>query len=826
MVHVSTRALVLTGTLGILCTALVGVSVAADAVIMTDGFVITGRAFKERNPRGYSFDCVDDGPKVIIYSAHSRKGGKVEKDIGKTELTAYKRDYPRGTLLRAPQAGELHAGDFDENWRRTLEVRRPDGNFHEVKQLITFLDPNTCYVASTTHNWRVAYHTAEMDPDQILKLLQNHPDLKEEPGKVDLGKRLAIATFLKDTGWLAAARRELDLAGKAVTGNWGEQRERADQLLAELDTAETKLVVDELEAMVNSGRYETASRIIANYSPPSKDPEQTTRLSVVKAQIETIQPKFDETARLLDSLIDRVTGGPAAHASIAGGLVTPTIPRPKMQEPLLTLVEAGRAVLTDLHPDTANRIELFRLSAEQEQKRLNSGKKPINTPESLLALAVTGWLKGLAEPNPESAVRCWKTREMAITYFRQDIGNERRKLLDEYLSTGSALPPDELAQVISLLPPPFPEDLSQTLGVETNVPDSNVKGIYKRETGTSIDAANAGVPFFLKLPPEYHHGRSYPLLIALTHTTLPPEKLVSLLAPYTDRNGYILAALDWTNQFDDLYDHSGDDHPRVTAIVQDLLKRFQIDSDKVFLFGIGEGATFAFDMGASHPDLFAGVVTFGGTPRGEQFMHYWRNTQKLPYYVVTGEHGGGSAEAVRKVYEYWMPRGFPSMMTMYKGRGIEWYSVELPRIFDWMGRKTRARGTASLRLNERFFEPWQILRPQDNRFYWVGTTEVKPGHLLNERTVRNGVSPASIGADILQGNKIAIRAFGVRNVVIWLERNMIDWTRDVSVTVNGRTPFGFRPVMMEPDLHLMFENVYRNQDRKMLFLGRLEFTVP
>lgn len=829
MIPVSARVVLRAGCVGILGFAMLGVAVAADAVIMRDGFVITGRVTKERNLRGYSFDVVDDGPKVIIYSAHSRKGGKVEKNVPRPEYTAYKRAGRVGNSP-PPAAGEFHAGDFDEHWRRTLEVRRPDGNYHEVKQLITYLDPYACQVDATSHRWRLAYHTSEMDPDQILRLLRNHPDLKEEEGKPDLAKRLAIVQFLKDTGWLAAARRELESLPKLIPGNWpADQVERSDKLREELDTAETKYIIDELEAALKSGRYETASRYLAGYSPKSKDPAEITRLSVVKAQIETIRPKFEQTAHLLDDLLDRVEGGRAIHAAVGGGLAVIAVPRRKLAEPLATLVEAGHAVLQDLHPDSASRIELFRASAQQEMRRLNEGKKPINTPEQLLALAVTGWLKGSfgAETKPDSAVNCWKTRELAIAYFREDIGNQRRQMLDNYLSAGNALPPSELAQVISLLPPPFPEDLSQPLGVEVKVADSDVRGIYKRETGTSIDAANAGVPFFLHLPPEYHHGRSYPLLIGLTHTTVPAEKLAALLAPNCDRNGYILATIDWTNQFDtDGYDISGSKHPLVTSVLRDLLRRFQIDPDKVFLFGLGEGATFAFDMGASHPDLFAGVSTFGGMPKAEQFMHYWRNTQKLPYFVVTGEHGGGSVEQLRKVFEYWMPRGFPALMTMYKGRGVEWYTVEVGRMFDWMGRQTRARGTASLRLNEPLFEPWQILRPTDNRFYWVGTTDVKPAHQMSGRTIRNGLSPAHIAADIQQGNKIIVKVFGVRNVVIWLERNMIDWTRPVGVILNGQVPYGFRPHVMEPDLHLMFETLYRNQDRKMLFMGRFEFPVP
>ena len=42
------------------------------------------------------------------------------------------------------------------------------------------------------------------------------------------------------------------------------------------------------------------------------------------------------------------------------------------------------------------------------------------------------------------------------------------------------------------------------------------------------------------------------------------------------------------------------------------------------------------------------------------------------------------------ISERWMPRGFPTLIVSYKGRGPEWFSEELPYTFDWMGRKRRA----------------------------------------------------------------------------------------------------------------------------------------
>ena len=59
------------------------------------------------------------------------------------------------------------------------------------------------------------------------------------------------------------------------------------------------------------------------------------------------------------------------------------------------------------------------------------------------------------------------------------------------------------------------------------------------------------------------------------------------------------------------------------------------------------------------------------------FLNYWPNAQKLPFYVVTGEIGP-SYTASRLLFEQWMPKGFPGVMSVYKGRGVEWYSAEVP----------------------------------------------------------------------------------------------------------------------------------------------------
>ena len=82
--------------------------------------------------------------------------------------------------------------------------------------------------------------------------------------------------------------------------------------------------------------------------------------------------------------------------------------------------------------------------------------------------------------------------------------------------------------------------------------------------------------------------------------------------------------------------------------------------------------------------------------------------------------------------------------------------------------------------------------------------------------------PARFTADIRAGNKIVVTdVVGVRKLAIWLEKDMIDWAKPVEFVVSG-APNVPKKGKMEPDLKLMFEELYRTGDKKMLFFGKVE----
>jgi hypothetical protein len=158
---------------------------------------------------------------------------------------------------------------------------------------------------------------------------------------------------------------------------------------------------------------------------------------------------------------------------------------------------------------------------------------------------------------------------------------------------------------------------------------------------------------------------------------------------------------------------------------------------------------------------------------------------------------------------------------VYKGRGVEWYAAEVPVLFDWMSRKKRVNGIATLALGTGVAarQPWAMLRESDNRFYWLQADHIEPGKS------GGAVVPATMMGDIVGNNLVNVKAEKVKALTIWLSSDMIDWSKPVRVQINGTVPDGHPRVgkKMEPNLEVLLEDYYARGDRRMLFLNKLEF---
>jgi hypothetical protein len=789
--------------------ALTVLTVRADTVVFKDGFVLRGKVVPaERrtivDPYGgqdvevKTGFMVDDGPRRIIFSPGPESAPYAahvdDKPFNKDEDAYRWSNYvdPAGAL-RVPSIHEiLNPGTWDSEGKRTFEYESPKGGRITVYQRIGLVSPYYARVDSRPpprpnlpkYNFSAYYLTRELGPDMVRdllatnKLLGEGRDVKPEDRPK---RRFQMIEFLVRAGWLDTADYELDRLYK----DYPREKEGVETARANLKKLQLLQLAGSLEKAATAGRHEWVRKQLAEF--PNDAPEAA--LAIVRPlrdRYEKSTEQLKQARRFLQELPLDV-GIPAQ-----GRLFT----------------EAAAAILADLNHDNVGRLESFVQQAAQAERLRKQKKKPDLTSAEILARAVSGWLLGdaSAESDVEVARRLWQARQLVLKYQTTNDAGDRARLLADYEKVKSdVLPMDVLAQVIGVLPPAEAEEKIPTKVVERKV---------------------GGGKYHLQLPPEYSHGRAYPVLIVAPPGSDKARETLERWGGAAAENGYILAVPEWGRGPAAVYGYTTDEQVPVLETLRDLRRHFQVDSDRVFLAGQGSGADMAYDVGLAHPDLFAAVLPTSGVP-GPYVHHYRENAQFLPFYVVSGDRSGESYKENYNLFKDWMMAIFPVYYVQYKGRGLETFDGEVANSFDWMKYKRRAYPLEGIGRTENGFAS---VRAADNRFYWLSTDALDARHQNESGTWTNRVSPAAIQAVNFywrnKENQINVKVNGVRQVSIWLGRNakgesLIDFSKGLTVYINSTKRL--TNTVIQPSLAVLLEDLYDRGDRQRLYLARLDF---
>jgi pimeloyl-ACP methyl ester carboxylesterase len=779
----------------------------ADLVYFKDGFALEGKIKREMTlefdqvgreayhmPKGFFY--VDDGPRRIFFSP-SQVRYPLRKEPAGEDQVVYPDGRPQINPKKLPDFLEVvKAPEWDDKWSRRFQFRSPNGPVN-VPQHISQLTPYWARVDSRgNYFWACAYLTRELGPETVQRLLATHKDFQETRSMSSTQRaslRLRKADFYSQAGWFDLAETELNQALRDVPDQ-KERIEAARKMLLKLSTREQ---LEEIKCRHLAGQHRRVRQMLVDF--PSKGDADKKALEQLRehddaykkilSELEELKADYENTDRLLKEsgrLLDKVRRDGSVKRVLA---------------------QAGAEIVHELNFENVGRLDAFLGQARQAERFQKKGKKSDLDAEQLLSLAVSGWLLGSAsaETSPETALRLWRGREMVRKYLRTEDGDERRNMLRVHQrgSRTESASMDELIQIIRTLPP---------VEADKELPE----GIIERKTERAS--------YLLQLPPEYRHGRAYPLLIVLHHGSESPRDTLNLWSRAAAKNGYILVAPEWQDGgLNSAYSYSEREHLTVLNALRDVRRHFNADEDRVFLTGQGDGGAMAFDVGLGHPDLFAGVLPMGAGPEYHAKI-CWRNGQYLPFYVVHGNKGPNGKE-MRSLFELWVRRNFPMLWIDYKGRGAEWFGGEVPLMFDWMRDKKRPfplnrLGTSGQ--GSSFGNEFCTMRSCDNHFYWLSTNDVRRIHSI-ERW-RN-VQPAALTAVIYrEDNRIVAETQGLGQVTIWLGRNrkgedMIDFDRELTVIVDRQTRWARRKI--SPSLEVLLEDLYQRGDRQQLFLAKI-----
>lgn len=723
-------------------------------------------------PAAIYWMCDDGVRRYFVLRKHAPE--VVDADLSRGVLFELHHER-RGTKAIPSTIGYFEKTDFDKYGRRLIELQTPTG-VEPIHQAITEIRPEYLKVESTSHKWVMGLDVSTVPVETLREIIGQGID----PQRVDDLK--AVAAFFIQVGRYLQAREEIE----QIAAAFPEQASWAEELRIQVQHLNALNALQEVRRRQVAGQYVFAHEIATKFPADRVSADVLREARDIAAGIEK------EWAQI-------------AHAGVLLDLLQAEI-EPEAAQRLAPL---RAALLAELHIDSLPRLDPF-LRAEADP-----GLKPAEK----LALAYSGWIVGSANAVTalEDAIRLWDARFLVLEYLRNHGDPaHRQEILAELLKTeGVSLP--RIVQMIEHLPPPLPSpELPPGEPATVDVLDAwdQVRGKYS-----------------VVLPREYSPQHVYPLLVVLHAGGMSPAQELTLWTGSADQpgpaysRGYVTIAPHYSEDGDKTYDYSSEMHDSVLESINDARRRFRIDSNRIYLAGHGMGGDACFDLGMSHPGIFAGIVPINGV--SDRYCRSYRlNDPQAAWYVVGGElHGDQQGYALERNaldLNQMMRSGQDVLYCEYKKRGFETYFEEFSRIFDWFAAHRRAPQPRELGPGKPYDAGVSILRPFDTRFHWLevsGLPERLSEPILWESRQKKP-RPLTIQGKFAAGdeiNTLYIEHPGSR-ATVWLSPEIVDFDKRIKVVKGSTKYFDF----VSPDVGVLLEDLRIRGDRQRLYWAKLE----
>jgi hypothetical protein len=776
--HVSIRSF-------ILVLLLTGTPVWGAAVRLNDGRVLTGKIVKiagvaddPNSTRPLAGEVkvtpillVDDGLRRT-YVANVDVKEVVEGNEGRqVKIRPWQNvaESGGGLLSVGPS---LAVEPWDVFGRRTFHMQTPDGPL-SIIQGISEITPRYVRVEGLSGprrpiQWDMRLATSSIPPDRLSAILHQAIDQQDYEARLQI-----VQLYLQAERYPEAAK---ELA--QVQADFSDRAELEDNL-RQLRQLSARSILNDFELRREAGQHTIVESLLPRF--PFDDVAGETL-----QQVREVLDEYEQLAArkaLFLSRLDEVIGliNDPVHRELARALET--------------------EIQSDLTYNTLDRTASFLQLVDDDSL----------SPESKVALAMSGWLLGSTEAIDNFAVASslMQVRDKVLEYLSEDQAVRRAQLLAELRDLEGGTP-ERVAQILKLVKPP------------EAVPEGSERGPRYYEIGVELAAPSGPVRYLVQLPPDYDPLRNYPTIVTLNGHGYQPELQLDYWAggPHAERgrigqamrHGYIVLAIDWLEPHQAAYNYSLREHQAVLGTLRDAMRRFSIDTDRVFLTGHDIGGDAVWDIGLAHPDLWAGVIPFLATA-GKYTLRYRDNAPHVDWYFVDGELNGGNIEANAKQLDFYLRPGIPATLVEYHGRGHEPYHDEIQRLFDWMNRRTRRPPPETF--------DCKVMRPWDNFYWWLEVAGLPERSMVAPATwpPKRGTRPTQIRGRLYQNNKLDVFHQAARTTV-WLSPEIVNFDEPISVELNNRR-IGPSDRFIRPDLGVLLEDARTRGDRKHPYWAKI-----
>ena len=389
-------------------------------------------------------------------------------------------------------------------------------------------------------------------------------------------------------------------------------------------------------------------------------------------------------------------------------------------------------------------------------------------------------------------------------------------LVYRFLDTGEANEAERLLQAILAHEKASVEVVSQIIGGD---------GAYQRQPVEILPREHIIVrgrtyPLSLFIPALYQTSKSYALIVCLHGYGFTGEEYLERWRTRLGE-GYLLACPTYpsgawfTRHAEEL----------VLETIREVRRQYHIDPNRIFLTGMSNGGIGAWLIGMHHAPLFAGLAPMA-SGLDNVLMPFLANLRSTPVYIIHGAKDQVmpvdlSRSIIRELDVLGYPHVYREHQREHPMAGGHYFpKEELPDLVAWFNSQRREPLPTSLTVvrDGSHFQP----------FNWVRLDSTDPiaafsDDLVDKRDERiKRRVYARIDASIAGNNRIEVKAEHVQRYSLFLNEQLIDFSKPLTVVTNGRLSFE-GPVT--PSVETLLRQARLRQDPARLFSVHLTIAI-
>jgi predicted esterase len=356
-----------------------------------------------------------------------------------------------------------------------------------------------------------------------------------------------------------------------------------------------------------------------------------------------------------------------------------------------------------------------------------------------------------------------------------------------------------------------------------------------RDHGLSLDN-------IVEIPAEYDPARAWPLRVSLhggvgREAPGPNGPPARPLANRIQSGGEIVlhprawATSQWWN---------ANQVENITRLVARVKRDYNVDESRTYITGISDGGTGVYFLAMRQATPWSACMPLNGHPlvianpdTGADGQLYVGNMVNCPFHIVNGGKDPlYPAASVEPLVAMFKRAGVPHEFKVYPdaGHDVSWWPQERTGYESWLAAHPRQPHPERV--------SWETERADRyNRFRWlvidrlgkrssdvdlkdINTYQPVPAM---ERTLFNHEKPSGRVDAVRAANAFDLKTRGVQALTLLLSPDVIDFTKPVRVTVNGKA---VHDAIVKADPATMLTWAARDQDRTMLYAAELQVVVP